>query len=235
MSLTQIGRYHGAGSVFVIAFSEQARIDENVALNLLYAARRHLCGNFTDHEKRVARNSARVRSAFVRMIFVLERETLIRPDAARKVRIPARNQNQVALERAVRSDRAGAIKARVKSIVRTEEFQRRAFSKKLRGRRGSEEFVSAEGEHHLVIIQRVDFDAEGRVLVLGTALNFADLGCKGRIVLRLRCTRTDESPRTNEERNRSDRQNPRAGPESHEFAITPRTSGTRIAAPFPLA
>ena len=85
---------------------------DDAAVDRFDAARLYLRGELTQHDQRIARHRLGMRRAVVGVIFVFERQRAVGLDALRDVRIAARDQNQIAVQRAGRIDRPGAIDRR---------------------------------------------------------------------------------------------------------------------------
>src|SRR5579883_1386797 len=87
----------------------------------------HLFSQLAEHNQRIPRHGARIETASVTMILILKGQRPIGLNALRKVRIAARHQHQIAMKRAISIDGPGSIDPRVKTIIRTEQFERCSF------------------------------------------------------------------------------------------------------------
>ena len=106
------------------------------------------CKLLDDHE-----GIARQRWPSVRMIFVHKSQRAVRLDTIRKIRIAARNQNQVALESAVFVDRACSVNAGMKAIVRTKFRKDRTLRQRLRGGSRHEKFGAVQRVNDFARVQ----------------------------------------------------------------------------------
>src|SRR2546426_1497384 len=100
------------------------------------------------------------------MVFIFKRQRAIRVDAAREVWITARNQNQIAIESAVRANRASAIYPRVETKVSTEQRQRSPFREQLSGRARRKELIGINAVDWLAGVERIKLDPKKRVAKL---------------------------------------------------------------------
>ena len=117
------------------------------------------------------------------MILILESQNAAGLNAAGKIRIAAGDKNQVPFQRSVRRNGAGTKDACVKPEIRAEELESRAFRQELGCGAGGKKLLAVKREQNLILIEQVNFDAEGGVLVFGAAGDFADAGRESGILL----------------------------------------------------
>ena len=177
------------GAQLALTFREERGIDQHPSTDLPDAMRTHLGGDVADHQERITRHGLRVGACIVRVVLVLEGERAILLDASRQIRIAARHQNQIAIERPVAADRPRSIDAGVKTIVRTEETERAPHSEQLGGGAGDEELVTIERVDLLPRIERVEFHPPVGVPELGPVDDALHPLRERRIAGPLRCLR----------------------------------------------
>ena len=152
------------------AIGKQGGINEHAAFDLANAFGGDILGELLDDRERIARQ----RGAVVGVIFIHEGERAVGLDAIGKIGIAAGDEDEIAFQRAVRVDRAGAIDARVKAIVGAEFGEQGAFGENFRGGGRDEQFVGVEGVEDFAGVERIELDAEIGVSEFGAAHHFLD-------------------------------------------------------------
>jgi hypothetical protein len=162
-----------AGSKFTFAFGEETRIDKDASFDSRDAMGGDLLGEFAGDGERVSRNDLRAGRCAVGVIDVLESERTIGLDAVREIGIATRDEDEI---------RTAAIDLGVEAKVRAKYGERRSHGEELGGGTGNEELIGIQTEERPGFVERIHFDAEAGMAVLGAAhhlLQFGFEGCGG--------------------------------------------------------
>src|SRR6202022_1563418 len=115
--------HHDIGAALAKAIGEQASVDQDAALDFADAFGGDVLRELFDNRERAAINGG----AVVRVIFVDEGQGSVGANAIGEIGVATGNQNEIALELAILVDGSRAINARMKTVVRAELGEHRAF------------------------------------------------------------------------------------------------------------
>ncbi len=93
-------------------------------------------------------------------------ERIVIEDTGRKIRVSSGDQHQIAFERAIAGYAAGAVDARLETVVRAEQRQSRPFGQQLGRRTRNKKLFTVQGEEDFARFQIEEFNAELRLLEL---------------------------------------------------------------------
>src|SRR5581483_8893406 len=143
-------------------------VNANTAGDALNALGRDVAGQLANDLQRVAVHRSRFWAAAVTVILVLEHERAVATHTTGEVRVARRDQHEIAVDGAIRGDRAGAVHDGMEAIGRTEEGEGRALRQEFRRRAGDEQLARRDIEERAMRVTIVDRDAERGMRELGS-------------------------------------------------------------------
>src|SRR6266850_605262 len=159
------GGHDDFGAVFTRAIRKERCVNEYAAFDFANALGGDVFGELLDDEERITWQSG----TLVGVVLIDKGEGAVGLDAIRKIGISAGDENEIALQLPFRIDRTRAIDAGMKTVVRAQFGEERAFGKDFRGGGGHEEFIGVERVDDFAGIERIELDAEINVSEFGAA------------------------------------------------------------------